>query len=106
VLILALGIGANIVVFSVVNTILLRPLTFKNREQLVWLAGGHDAGSLSVVTYRAEAYEAFRDHNHSFQEVSGFSPYYAYSDFKRTGYGKPQTVAGVWVLAIFLRLWG
>src|ERR1700756_5278042 len=37
--ILALGIGANVVVFSVVNTMMLRPLPFSDAERLVWIAG-------------------------------------------------------------------
>ena len=106
VLILALGIGANVVVFSVVNTLLLRPLPFKDPQRLAWLAGGNGAGGLSVVTYRADAYDAFRDHNRSFEKVTGFCPFYSYSSFNLTGHGDPQPVAGVWVLGDFFSTLG
>ena len=60
ILILALAIGANIAVFSVVNTLLLRPLPFPDSHQLVWIAPPPAGCGLSCATYSADAYEEFR----------------------------------------------
>jgi len=76
VLILALGIGANIVVFSVVNTILLRPLPFHDPQQLATIVGTSEKAGLADVTYTVDTFEEFKERNHSFQDLTG---YYAYS---------------------------
>jgi predicted permease len=106
VLILALGIGANIVVFSVVNTILLRPLPFKDPQQLTWLAGNNGVGGLSSTTYWADAYDEIRRNNRSFQEMTAFVPFYSASESRLIGRGEPKPLAGVWVADNFFPMLG
>jgi hypothetical protein len=95
VLILALGIGANIAVFSVVDTILLRPLPFRDAPRLAWLAGNNGTGALSDTTFRVDAFEEIQRHNQSFQQLTAYVPFFATSDTKLTGSGEPRVLAGV-----------
>ena len=106
VLILALGIGANIVVFSVVNTILLRPLPFRDSQQLVWIAGNNGLGGLSDTAYRVDWWEAYKRYNQSFENVTGFVPYLTIGETKLMNRGEPKPVAGVWVLQDFFSTLG
>jgi len=53
ILILALAIGSNVVVFSVVNTLLLRPLPFPDSQELTWIGPPPQKCGKSCETYSA-----------------------------------------------------
>ncbi len=106
VLILALGIGANLAVFSIVNTIMLRPLPFPDAQQLAWLAVGRGAGGLSNVTYTVSAYEEFQRHNQSFQQLTCYNPFLGNSETKLIGRGEPQPIAGLMIADNFFQTLG
>jgi len=113
VLILALGIAANTTVFSVVNTILLRPLPFPHAERLAWLASDRsfsaqirEMGGLSAVTYTVDAYQEFQRHNQSFEQVTSYNPFFGNGEFTLTGHGEPQAVLGLMVDSNFFQTLG
>ena len=107
VLILALGIGANVVVFSVVNTILLRPLPFHHADELTWVTGNFGKGGLSDTTFRVDTWDAYRRNSQSLQNLSGYVPYSALGETKlmQAG-GDPKPITGVWVLQDFFSMLG
>ena len=90
VLSLALGIGANTAVFSVVQSILLRPLPYAEPHELVGIRvlDGSRSGVLSVADY-----VALRDDARSFEAVGVYSPEW-YGITLTGGSGAPEKIAG------------
>lgn len=105
-LILALAIGANIVVFSLVNTILLRPLPFYDAERLTWIAPVDKSGGLSGATYSADAYEDLRAMNASFADITGYYAFSAPDNIKLTGNAIPVPITGIPVAGNFFHVLG
>ena len=106
VLILGLGIGANVAVFSVVNTMLLRPLPFRDSQRLVWMEGNNGIGSPADVTYRVDAFQEFQRNNRSFETVTAFVPFYNLSETRLKEGGELKPIEGVWVAGDFFETLG
>lgn len=86
---LALGIGANTAIFSVVNAVLIRQLTFKQPEQLVWIWSNRtdrDKAPFSIPDFID-----YRDQNGVMQEMSAFADWSA----NLTGEDRPERIQGV-----------
>jgi putative ABC transport system permease protein len=99
---LALGIGANSAIFSVVNAVLLRPLPFTNSEHLmtVWETDqqrGQERGSYSYPNFTD-----LRAQNHVFEHIAA----YHNNDFILTGRGEPARLQGAVVSADLFPLLG
>jgi predicted permease len=102
ILVLALGVGVNAAVFSVVDTLLLRPLPFPRSHQLVWFIGGKSfdvktraSGGLSGETYTVDVYREFQYSNQSFQAVTAYQTFYNSIQYKLTGSGEPRQIDAV-----------
>lgn len=98
---LALGIGANTAIFSVVDTVLLRPLPFQKPDRLVAVKptepGRHDDVGVSYPTFLD-----WRARNHVFDGLSVFRT----DDFTLTGSGEPAHLTGAVVSANLLSVLG
>ncbi len=106
ILILALGIGANVAVFSVVNTILLRPLPFHNPQRLVRLVDLTGKSGESSMTYSADAFDVLRAQNHSYEDVAGYFAFSTADNMNLTGQGVPRPITGIMVTGNFFKVLG
>src|SRR5690242_10635944 len=70
---LALGIGANTAVFSVVEGVLLKPLPYPHSEQLISLMLTAPGIDIKELTNSPSAYFTFREQNRSFVDVGAFT---------------------------------
>lgn len=95
VLMLALGIGANTAIFSVINSVLLRPLPYSNADRLVLLWGNFLKVNITELRARTAEYIDYRDQTNSFAQVAAFNT----ADLNYSGITEPERIVGTRVTA-------
>src|SRR5579864_7738917 len=88
VLTLAIGIGASTAIFSVVDTVLLRPLPYQQPDRLVVVSETLPGMSTDEIGVAAGEYQDYRDRNRSFSQVAAYES----NGFNLTGVGQPLRV--------------
>jgi putative ABC transport system permease protein len=99
---LALGIGANSAIFSVVNTVLLRPLPYQDPDRLVMVWEDNTKGGYPRDTPAAANYIDWRDQNQVFEGMAAVAD----MSFNLTGTGEPERIDGRRVSANLFPLLG
>ena len=102
VLTLALGIGANTAIFSVINTVLLRPLAYAEPDRLVSLTSRLSGQGLSDVPASAPEVNDYRREVNAFQDVAAAWPI----NINLTENGEPERISAAVVSPNFFSLLG
>ena len=92
--VLAVGIGANIAIFSVANSVLLKPLPYKDPERLVMVfERREEGGTKQVVPFTPPHFPIFERENRLFEEVAAFRNW-TYELAERAGTTESERVVG------------
>jgi putative ABC transport system permease protein len=90
VLTVALGIGANTAIFSVVNAVMLRPLPYEHPDRLVWIAEKNDKLNLPTFAASLLNYLSWKEQSRTFEPMGAFG----FATFNLTGTGDPEQLTG------------
>src|SRR5258708_2164988 len=85
---LALGIGANSAIFSVINTTLLRPLPYIESERLAWISENNLSNDIKEEAASPPDYADWKSQSLSFSDMAAFGR----ASLTLTGNGEPERV--------------
>jgi putative ABC transport system permease protein len=102
VLTLALGIGANTAVFSVVNAVLLRPLPIKEPDRVMTFWHSAPAKGLNHIDLNDALLAYYRDRTRTFESLAAHET----GNFALTGSGDPEVVPGAVVTYNYFHVLG
>src|SRR5712691_6781535 len=88
---LALGIGANTAIFSVINAVFLRPLPYHEPERLVTIWEQSPQRGMYQMPVSFANLRDWADQNHTFEQISA----YTFTNLNLTGAGEPARLSAV-----------
>ena len=99
---MAIGVGANSAIFSIVDQVLLRPLPFRDPDSLVQLAHTNRQTKQSAGDASPANFLDWRERNHSFTGLAAYRD----ASYTLTSGGDPERIAGAFVNANFFDVLG
>jgi putative ABC transport system permease protein len=102
VLTLALGIGANTAIFSVVNAVLLRPLAYREPQRLASVRAALDGQGARDLPFSAPEYRDFQSEIPALQDIAGVWPI----NINLTGHGEPERIQAAGVTSNYFSVLG
>jgi len=102
ILIVALATVASTSIFSIVNSVLLKPLSFRDPAALVQVAEKNDKLKLPVFGSSVLNFVSWREQSHSFEDLAGVG----YTSYTLTGSGEPEQFSGNTISPALIRVLG
>lgn len=102
ILVIAIGIGVNTAVFSVINAVLLKPLTYPDPQALVTLVNTSPRGNFPGASI--PRFSLWQQQTGLFQQVAAYD--FGGSGLNLTGGDHPQQVQGIHVSASYFQMFG
>ncbi len=102
ILTLALGIGANTAIFSVINAVLLQPLSYPNPDRLVELELSSPQGNGDITSI--PKFNVWREQTQVFDSVAAYD--FGGPGINLTGSDRPEQIKGIRVSADYFRVFG
>jgi putative ABC transport system permease protein len=95
VLTLALGIGANVAVFTMAYSAIAKPLPFPDAERLVWIGNDDVKNGINDTSLRMSQYLDWRDNATVFERLAAWHGFFGHLSFNLTGVAEPERLTGI-----------